>query len=138
MKDLRSAPYFTFGMDMNRFTKYIRPYVNKEIDQARSAERAGNFAQGFFHLERAHVLGQASTKEHVRVHWHMLLWGANRRDARQVLGQIFRLIGAATKTAFGLIPSGNTGGTNVSPFKRLPIDAELAEIIAHAKEKASH
>jgi len=39
-------------------------------------------------------------------------------------------------TAIALIPSGNTGGSNVSPVKVMPIKKEHAEIIAKAKEKA--
>jgi hypothetical protein len=48
---------------------------------------------------------------------------------REVFGQIFRIVGAATKTPFGIVPQGNTGGANVSPFKKMPIDPELANLI---------
>ncbi|WP_288389267.1 DUF3703 domain-containing protein, partial [uncultured Alteromonas sp.] len=40
-----------------------------------------------------------------------------------------RIVGAATKTAIGLVPKGNTGGTDISPFKRLPISAENQAIL---------
>jgi hypothetical protein len=50
-----------------------------------------------------------------------------------LFGQVYRLAGAATKTFIGLVPSGNTGGTNVSPFKPMPIDPELAKIIERSK-----
>jgi hypothetical protein len=115
------------------FGKRIRPHVTAEIDKAVVAERRGEFDRAFSCLERAHVLGQASTREHVRVHWRMFVWGLKRHDAREVFGQVVRLVGAATKTALGLVPAGNTGGANISPVKRLPIPTELAEIIAAAK-----
>ncbi len=115
---------------MSRFADNIRPYVDAEL---RAAEAGGPNA--FAHLERAHVLGQASTREHVRVHWRMLRWGLARRDLREVLGQVFRLAGAATKTFVGLVPVGNTGGANVSPFRPMPVDPELAVIIERAQSE---
>lgn len=119
---------------MGRFSKRIHPFVAAEIIAADTAEARADFSTSFAHLERAHVLGQASTAEHVRVHWHMLRWGIRRRDVRECIGQLFRLIGAATKTAVGLVPHGNTGGSNISPFKPMPVPADLAEMIAKARD----
>lgn len=113
---------------MSALAKNIRPYVDAEL-----AAAAAHGSDEFAHLERAHVLGQASTREHVRVHWRMLVWGLRHRDAREVFGQITRLIGAATKTFIGWVPAGNTGGANVSPIKPMPIDPALAEIIEKAR-----
>jgi hypothetical protein len=113
---------------MSRFADNIRPYVDAELRAARAAGPAA-----FAHLERAHVLGQASTREHVRVHWHMLRYAVQRRDLRAFAGQSLRLAGAATKTFLGLVPVGNTGGTDVSAFERMPIDPELAAIIENAR-----
>jgi hypothetical protein len=110
------------------FADNIRPFVDAELRAAR-ADAANEFA----HLERAHVLGQASTREHVRVHWRMLLWAWRHRDARELFGQVYRLAGAATKTFIGLVPTGNTGGANVSPVKPMPIDPELEAIIQRAR-----
>jgi hypothetical protein len=113
---------------MGNFANNIRPYVNAELE---AADR--DPARAFAHLERAHVLGQASTREHVRVHWRMFRWALRNHDAREAVGQIPRLIGAATKTFIGLVPSGNTGGTSVSAIKPMPIDPELEAIIARAR-----
>jgi hypothetical protein len=100
---------------------------------SRDAETHGESAVAFAHLERAHVLGQASTVEHVRVHWHMLVWALRQRRPGECLGQAFRIAGAATKTAIGLVPYGNTGGSDVSPFKRMPIEPELEKLIQQAR-----
>jgi hypothetical protein len=78
------------------------------------------------------VLGQASTREHVRVHWRMLVWAWRKRDGRELFGQVYRLAGAATKTFIGMVPMGNTGGANVSPVRPMPVDPELAAIIERA------
>jgi hypothetical protein len=118
---------------MTRFTTRIRPHVEAEIAAARRAQRLGDATAAFNHLERAHVLGQPSTWLHVRVHWLMLLWGLRQRRAAEVAGQLLRVFGAATKTPFGLVPAGNTGGANVSPFRRMPIARELQRLIDSAR-----
>lgn len=115
------------------FGARIRPHVQAELSAAASAELAGDPAAGFRHLERAHVLGQASTIEHVRVHARMLSWGLRQRNAREVVGQMQRIVGAAAVTGLGLIPQGNTGGSNVGPFKSMPIQDDLARTIASAR-----
>jgi hypothetical protein len=51
--------------------------------------------------------------------------GVHYRSIYEVQGQILRIVGAATKTAIGSVPSGNTGGSNISPFKCLPVPSEL-------------
>lgn len=121
--------------ERNRLTfgSRIRAYVELELDAARSAELAGDASAAFRHLERAHVLGQGSTVQHVRVHMQMLLWGLRHRNTREVAGQVVRLIGAATKTWVGLVPQGNTGGANVSAFKPMPIPDDLADLIDIAR-----
>ena len=40
-------------------------------------------------------------------------------------GQIVRIVLGTLGSAVGLVPVGNTGGTNVSMFKRMPIAPEL-------------
>jgi hypothetical protein len=113
------------------FADNIRPYVDAELRAA-----ASDPVHGFKHLERAHVLGQASTREHVRVHWRMLVWALRHRDAKEFFGQLVRLTGAATKTFTGMVPTGNTGGTSVSAFKPMPVDPELAVIIARSRSQS--
>lgn len=115
------------------FTRRIASSVKSELANAKRAKSAGEPQQEFTHLERAHVLGQESTYWHVKVHVLMLVWATRNGSAREALGQIFRIIGATTKTAFGLVPQGNTGGANVSPFKKMPVSPELAALIQRAK-----
>lgn len=111
------------------FPTRIRPFVNAELAKAQQMRLAGDHRAEFHHLERAHILGQASTVEHVRVHALMLAWALRQRRSGELLGQVLRIIGAATKTVFGLIPAGNTGGSNVSPFKPMTIPADLTRIL---------
>jgi hypothetical protein len=118
---------------MKTFGHRIRPYVDHELLAARCREEHGDAVAAFGHLERAHVLGQASTVQHVRVHWRMLRWAFRQGAWRECVGQVIRVTGAATKTFVGLVPPGNTGGSNISPFKRLPIAPDLADSIKRAR-----
>ena len=115
------------------FAKAIRPHVTNELQLAARAYREGRPALSFSHLERAHVLGQPSTREHVRVHCQMLAWSLRQRQPREALGQALRILGAATKTIFGLVPVGNTGGSNISPFRPLPVPPDIESLIERAR-----
>jgi hypothetical protein len=120
---------------VSSFTHRIRPHVEAELELSAQAQLRGAQTQAFNHLERAHVLGQTSTVLHVRAHWRMLIWSWKQRDIRECLAQLVRIAGAATKTAIGLVPSGNTGGSNISPFRSLPVPPELAEKIQQASAR---
>jgi hypothetical protein len=118
---------------MSRFAERIRPHVSAELELATRAERQGDASLAFSYLERAHVLGQTSTREHVRVHWAMLRWSVRHRNPRELVGQVLRILGAAAGTPVGLVPSGNTGGSKVSAFARLPIPEDLRARIEEAR-----
>ena len=112
----------------------LKKYIDEELRLADEFAARGELDRAFEHLERAHVLGQSLTFEHTRVHWRMLKIGWKRRDLREILGQIFRIGGASTKTPLGIYPVGNTGGANVSPFKSMPIEKDL-QLILEAAER---
>ena len=111
------------------FRKAIAPYVDNKLKLAENARETGDLEAEFSHLEDAHVLGQASTYYHTLVHWKMFQYGLRHALPKEMLGQVLRLIGAITKTAFGLLPKGNTGGANVSPFKPMPLSSENQSIL---------
>jgi hypothetical protein len=112
----------------------IKKYVDAEVEKAEKCAAENDLDAAFRHLERAHVLGQAITREHTRVHFLMLKIGWKRKDWREIFGQLFRIAGAASGTPFGMIPVGNTGGANVSAFRRMPIDEDLQVILRQTKE----
>lgn len=97
------------------------------------AERAGYTGQAFRHLERAHVLAQAATLQHVRVHWHMYRFALRRRSCSDAFGQVLRLLLAAPLTMLGALPTGNTGGSAVNGFKPMPVSADLQRLIDAAR-----
>jgi len=114
------------------FSRNIQPFVETELLAAAGLMEQGEAEAAFKHLESAHVLGQASTRWHTLVHVRMLQWAIKRRDVREIVGQLLRIVGAATKTAIGLVPQGNTGGANVNPFKAMPISDAHREILTRA------
>lgn len=117
----------------SKFRKNITPHVQAELKKAVYARQHGNTWGEFSYLENAHVLGQESTYWHVKVHCLMLLWAIRNMAPRELQGQAFRIMGAATKTAIGLVPKGNTGGSNISPFRVMPISQEHEKLIKQAK-----
>ena len=112
----------------------IRKFVDAEVEKAEKLAAENDLESAFRHLERAHVLGQAITYEHTRVHFLMLKIGWKRRDWREIFGQIFRIAGASTKTPFGIYPTGNTGGANVSPFQPMPVEEDLQKILKETRK----
>jgi hypothetical protein len=116
----------------HRYATRIRPSVQAELDAAAHAESRGEPAAAFRHLERAHVLGQAATREHMRVHWAMRRWAFRHGNRREALGQLWRTVASALKTWLW-VPAGDTGGTNVSGFQRMPTPPDLQRRIDTAR-----
>jgi hypothetical protein len=119
---------------VSHFSNNIAPYVNAEIAKAKQAQLVGDSDTEFTHLENAHVLGQESTYWHVKIHYLMMCWGIKHKDVSETVGQLLRVFGAGLLTAVKGVPVGNTGGSNVSPLKVMPIKPEHAEIISKAKQ----
>jgi hypothetical protein len=121
---------------LNHFSRAIRPHVRAELRLAQQAQARGESEVAFHHLERAHILALATTVEHVLVHWRMLLWGVRQRSARECIGQVLRILAAVAVTAIGVAPSGNTGGSNVSAVKRMPVPPDLQALLERARSSA--
>ena len=117
----------------SRFTQNIAPHVQAELLLATKERERGDGGAEFKHLENAHVLGQESTYWHVKVHALMMAWAVRHSKITECLGQLFRIVGAATATPIGFVPKGNTGGANVSPFKTMPMSTAHEGIICSAK-----
>lgn len=100
-----------------------------EIALAAEHLSRGELETGFAHLERAHVIGQAFVGPHARSHWWMLKVELRRRRLVAAFGQAVRIVLGVLGSAVGVVPVGNTGGSNVSMFKRMPIEPELQRII---------
>ena len=99
-----------------------------EWNLARAARLAGAHDQAFHHLERAHILGQRRTWMHVKSHLGMLQLAWQRHDLRELSGQAARIVAAAVFSRIW-VPTGNTGGTNVSAFKPMPVPPDLQPLL---------
>lgn len=115
-----------------RFGRRIRRAVQYELAAARACEARGEFTTAFGHLERAHVLAQTATWLHARVHAAMLGWALRQGLAGEIVGQGWRLIGAALKTWLW-VPVGNTGGSNVNALRAMPVPADLQRCLDAAR-----
>ena len=102
---------------------------DNEIALAKELIARGELEASFRHLERAHIIGQAFVVPHARSHWWMLRVELGRRRVLAVFGQSVRIVLGILGSAIGVVPVGNTGGTDMSMFTRMPIDPELQKII---------
>jgi hypothetical protein len=107
----------------------LKSAFDAEIAQAMTLLAQGEIDAGFRHLERAHVIGQAYVAPHIESHWLMLKVEVRRRRPVAAFGQVARIILGAIGSSVGVVPIGNTGGSDISMFKRMPIEPELQEII---------
>lgn len=102
--------------------------INIEMAKAIQCYEENALDSAFYHLERAHVLGQSFTIPHTRTHWWMLKVGFKKRHVREVIGQITRIIASLLFSKIW-VPLGNTGGANVNPLKPMPIPVDLQKIL---------
>ncbi len=107
----------------------LKPFFLEELKIAGKFFSLNDFKSSWYHLERAHILGQAYPFHHTFVHWKMLRFGIKIKDGREILGQIPRLLVGGVKSFVGEIPVGNTGGANIPPLKRMEIPGDLKRII---------
>jgi hypothetical protein len=106
----------------------LRQVYDREIKAAIEAYGTHNWDKAFFHLERAHILGQSFTLPHAQAHWWMLKVGWKRRDVTEIIGQVVRIVGALSFTRIW-VPVGNTGGAHVPPFRSMPIPEEFRALL---------
>ena len=106
----------------------LRAAYDAELEAADAAALGGKTEVAFNHLERAHILGQRHTREHVRAHWLMLRLGASAGAWREVFGQTTRIVAAALFSRIW-VPTGNTGRANVSALKPMPIPGDRRAVL---------
>jgi len=107
----------------------LKSYFEAELTAAKFNLENNNLQQSWYHLERAHIIGQKFPYEHTYVHWKMLQFGFKIKSTKEVIGQIPRLLVGGVKSFVGNIPVGNTGGSNVPPLKSMEIPKDIQEII---------
>ncbi len=104
------------------------PAIGLELDRHALAVVAGDLETAWNALERAHILAQQDFGPHIHVHLLMLRLALKTADVREAAGQIYRLLLAPLGALSGKFPVGNTGRSNVSAFRPMPVPADLEAI----------
>ncbi len=109
--------------------KEVRLEFEDRIKKAKQLIVKKNYQDAFFLLEEAHILGQRYVIPHTICHLYMLKIGILNKDFKEVVGQLFRIPTGFIGSLVGILPIGNTGGSNVSPFKGMDIPEKLKRIM---------
>lgn len=96
----------------------------KQLNLGKQLLKEKKYQESFYHLENAHVLGQKHLFRHTLSHYWMFILGIKSKNRKEIVGQILRIIASILFTLIW-VPSGNTGGANISPIKIIPIRKEL-------------
>ena len=115
-----------------RLPQSLKPYYDQELQRYSEAYSNGHLQIAWQHLERAHIIGQRYPFAHSYVHWKMLQFGFRIKSAKEVFGQIPRLVFGGVKSFVGKVPVGNPGGANVPPLKPFPIAEDLQQLFKNA------
>lgn len=102
-----------------------RQLVAEEMAAFVAARAADNRTATWRALERAHIVSQPYLGLHLASHWAMLRYAVQERDVHEVIGQCLRLVLALLGAISGRVPVGNTGRSNVSAFRPMPIPHDL-------------
>ncbi len=113
---------------------HLQQAIESELLLGRQQLARDNADAAFRHFERAHILSQRRTWDHLRSHAWMWRAGWRRRDVREVLGQTLRLPAALLFSRIW-VPEGNTGGANVSAFRPMPVPEDLRRILARPRPR---
>jgi hypothetical protein len=106
-----------------------RRVIAAEMAAYHSAVQEGDDGRAWYHLERVHIVSQPFLGPHLVGHISMLRFAIQLGNAREALGQTFRLILAPLGALTGRLPIGNTGRSTVSAFAPMPIPVDLAEAL---------
>lgn len=100
-----------------------------QLNKGKEYLKDKNYKASFYHFENAHVLGQKHLLRHTISHYWMLIYGFKTKKSKEVIGQIARILASILFTLIW-VPEGNTGGTNISAVKQIPIRKELKNYFA--------
>ena len=102
-----------------------RKIAAEEMASFVAARTAGNRTDAWRALERAHIVSQPYLRLHLASHWWMLRYALREHDLGEGLGQCLRLALAPLGAISKRVPLGNTGRSNVSAFRPMPIPDDL-------------
>lgn len=109
--------------------KKVKDAFWNEVHDGKVLQINKEFNKAFKHFERAHILGQSNAFLHTYSHICMLKIGFVKKDFKEILGQLLRIPSGFIGSLIGIYPQGNTGGSNISAFKKLKVPDDLADIL---------
>jgi hypothetical protein len=107
----------------------LKVVFEQEIVESQLLFNENDFISSWKKLERAHIIGQPWAVEHTYSHWKMLLFAFKIKNPKEIIGQLPRLIIGGIKSYVGEIPTGNTGGANVNPLKKMETPDDILQIM---------
>ena len=109
--------------------KRLKQHYQQELDGYYNALEQHSYDTAWHYLERAHILGQSYPFEHTFSHWLMLKFGLRQKNFKEVIGQFLRLVVGGWKSFIDHVPTGNTGGSDVPPLRRMELPDDLEQIL---------
>lgn len=110
---------------MNRYQAF-----ELECSRAVAAENMADWPTAEMHWSRAHILGQPRVGPHLRTHLALARMYLRQNRFGDAFGQWLRFALVVPGTLLHRLPAGNTGLSNVSAFKPMPVPEDLARLIA--------
>ena len=110
-------------------SQILEAFKNEVSAYKANSAKGGNLEIAWYHLERAHILGQFSALLQLQVHFYMIIHALKAKDFAELLGQVPRFILAVPGSIFRLAPVGNPGGTSVGIFQPVEIPHDLKAIL---------
>ncbi len=107
--------------------------IKKELHSGSIFLKSGQTQKAFYHLQRAHILGQTNPYFHTLSHLYMFYAAIIDKNIKEMIGQLFRIPTGFIGSIFGIVPIGNTGRSNVNAFKSMPIPSDLQRLIDSTK-----
>ena len=108
----------------------LKPFYVEELVRYGIAWNRQEVDTAWYHLERAHIIGQRYPFQHTETHWKMFLLGIQTRNFKEIVGQLIRLVFGALLSFINKIPIGNVGSSRVSMIKSQPIPEDLQKLLA--------
>ena len=112
----------------------LKTHYRQELEIYKMEISKGDLKLAWRQLERAHIIGQPWFLQHTHVHWLMFRFGIKIKNKKEILGQLPRLLVGGIKSFVGKIPTGNTGGANVPPLRRMEIPEDLKNMMRPYKD----